>query len=212
VKDFRPESVAFSAFFGRPILIEEHHEVFKDPSLILELVSMINKTVPQVQWCNLQTSLESACLIRQIADGTLEVRPAAMAGRLANPGSSPLRCVADWVTPTQFCRSGASVLVDGVPSFDSTWDDVGVRVPFEVTPGASRAIEMHYNNSFNSTLLAKPPFEQRARVYLRRRASELRDNFLSKSPAALSFAKSAVRLTRLFERQAIGCSAESTRS
>ena len=165
---------------------------------------MINKTVPQVQWRNLQTSLESACLIRKAADGTLEVRPAAMAGRIINPGYFPLRCVADWVTPTQLSRSEALVLVDGIPSFDSEWDDVGVRVAFEVPPGASRIAVMRYNNSFNSQCLAQPPFRQRAKVYLRRRASEVRDNVLSKSPAVLSLANSAVHLTRLLSRHAIG--------
>jgi hypothetical protein len=204
VRDFQPENVAFNAFFGRPILIEEHHEIFKDPSLIVELVSMINKTVPQVQWCNLQTSLMDTCLIRQAADSTLEVRPAAMAGRITNPGSSRLRCVADWITPTQFCQSGASVLIDNNPSFDSAWDDVGVRVSFEVAPGASRVVAMRYNNAIDSSLLPKPSFKQRSRVYLRRRASELRDNVLSKSPAVLSFANSVVRLARRFERQTIG--------
>jgi hypothetical protein len=190
VNDFQREDVAFNAFFGRPILIEEHHELFKDPSLFLELVSMINTTVPQVQWCNLQTSLESACLIRQTTDGTSEVRLGARAGRIANPGRSPLRCVAEWHSP-QLCRSGVSVLVDGIQCFDTAWNDVAVRASFEVAPGTSRAVAMHYNTTSRNSFPVKQSFTQKARVYLRRRASELRDNVLSKSPTALSLVKSA---------------------
>lgn len=187
---FRPEDVAFDAFFGRPILIEEHHEVFKDPEPLLDLVSTINRIVPQVQWRNLQTSLENACLIRRPGDGAVvEARPAAMAGRITNPGGSPLRCAAEWRAPGIF-EAGSSISIDGA-MFSGLGDDTGIRVLFEVGPGDSRIASVQYNPTHDSSSFPKPSFGYTVGVHLRRRASELRDNVLSKSPAAMSLVKLA---------------------
>jgi hypothetical protein len=190
VRDFRPEDVAFNAFFGRPILIEAHHEVFTDPSPLLELVSFINRTVPQVHWGNLQRCLENACWVRRTEDGTLRVRPYAMTGQITNPGCSPLRCVAEWPSSVKFAGSGASVLVDGIPSSDIEEDDADIRISFEVAPRATRTIVLHHTIGSDSLAHANSLFRQRPTIHLRRRLSELRDNVLSKNAAVLSCVQS----------------------
>ena len=96
VNDIRPEEIAMNAFFGRPILIVAHHELFKDVSPLLEVVSAINKTLPNVKWCNVQASLENACLVRQAADGKSWFHPAAKAARITNDRSVMAKCVAEW--------------------------------------------------------------------------------------------------------------------
>ena len=112
VKDVRPEDVAFNVFFGRPILLVEHHEIFRDPSPLLELVSTINEMIPQVRWSNIQDSLQDACLVRQDVGGTLYYRPYARVGRITNSGSSLLRCVAEWPPETSFEDSQDSIWLD----------------------------------------------------------------------------------------------------
>ena len=185
VKDFRAEDVAFNAFFGRPILLEEHHDVFKNPSSVLELVSLINQTIPQVQWSNLQSSVESACWVREPGDGTLHIRPYAMAAQIANPDSSSLRCVAEWRNSSRFSGLETSVWIDGLASCDAEENGADIRVRFEVAPGATRTIALRHN--IDSDNLAQPVLSsrQRATVRLRRRLSEVRDNVLSKNAAVL---------------------------
>ena len=45
-KDTRSQDIAFNLFFGKPILIGEHHDIFKDPGSLLEFVQKINSIAP----------------------------------------------------------------------------------------------------------------------------------------------------------------------
>lgn len=186
-KDIRIEDIAFNAFFGRPLLIVEHHDIFKDPSSLLSAVSMINEAIPQVKWCNLQTTLENAYLVRQSEDGTLRVHPFATVGQIVNSGSSIIRCVAEWDSTTLSTNSEISISLDGSPSRNVSSSDAAAELSFDVAPRETRRIALHFSSDRSTQPMTKPTFTQRVRTHLRRRLSELRDNYLSKSPAAMAF-------------------------
>ena len=56
IKHTQSQDIAFNLFFGKPILIGEHHDTFKDPESLLELVQNINSIAPGISWSNPRAS------------------------------------------------------------------------------------------------------------------------------------------------------------
>jgi hypothetical protein len=184
------QDIAFNLFFGKPVLIVEHHEIFKDPQSLTQLVSRINTLAPEIRWSNLQASVENSYLRRWTKDGTLEVRAYTNAGKIENTSKNILRCSVEW--PGYGEIPAEKVLLDGAPWHDSRTDDKGTRLFFDVSPGGSREFSVVYQNNFGlSDANRRVPWK--AKAFLRRRLSELRDNHLSKSPGLLAFAKALQR-------------------
>jgi hypothetical protein len=184
------QDVAFNLFLGKPVLIVEHHEIFKDPESLTQLVSRINGLAPEIRWSNLQTAVENSYLRRWTPDGNLQVRAYATAGKIENALENLLHCSVEW--PGHGEIPVEKVLLDGTPSAYTRTDDKGIRLSFEVPSGESRQFSVVYQNNFGlSDANRRVPW--RAKAFVRRRLSELRDNHLSKSPQLLSVAKALQR-------------------
>jgi len=184
------QDIAFNLFFGKPVLIVEHHEIFKDPESLTQLVSRINAFAPEIRWSNLQTAVENSYLRRWTPDGTLQIRAYSSTGRIENDSKNLLRCLVEW--PGQGEIPVERVLLDGVPWPDARTDDEVIRCPFDVPPEESRKFSVIYRNNFGlSDANRQVPWKVKA--FFRRRLSELRDNHLSKSPRLLSAAQALQR-------------------
>jgi hypothetical protein len=189
-REIESQDIAFNLFFGKPVLIVEHHEIFKDPQSLIQLVSRINTLAPEIRWSNLQAAVENSYLRRWTKDGTLEVRAYANAGKIDNTAMDTLRCSVQW--PVRGDIPVEKVLLDGAPWHDTRTDDKGIRLSFDVPPGGSREFSVVYQNNFGlSDANRRVPWK--AKAFFRRRLSELRDNHLSKSPGLLAFAKTLQR-------------------
>jgi len=189
-REIESQDIAFNLFFGKPVLIVEHHEIFKDPQSLIQLVSRINTLAPEIRWSNLQAAVENSYLRRWTKDGTLEVRAYANAGKIDNTAMDTLRCSVQW--PVRGDIPVEKVLLDGAPWHDTRTDDKGIRLSFDVPPGGSREFSVVYQNNFGlSDANRRVPWK--AKAFFRRRLSELRDNHLSKSPGLLAFAKALQR-------------------
>jgi peptidoglycan/xylan/chitin deacetylase (PgdA/CDA1 family) len=175
---------AFSLFFGQPVLIVEHHAIFKDPDRVTQLVSRINSLVPDIQWSSLQTTIESAFLTRGPSDN-VEVLTYAGRARVANPTLHASRC--SIVKPVHGDLPIRDVLLNDTPLTEWVATDGRLRASFDVQPGTRPVCSLTYRNDHG--LSAPPRYWRSLRVTLRRRASELRDNYLSKSPRLLSMAE-----------------------
>jgi hypothetical protein len=184
------QDIAFNLFFGKPVLIVEHHEIFKDPESLIQLVSRINTLAPEIRWSNLQAAVENSYLRRWTKDGTLEIHAYANAGKIENASKNILRCSVEWPGHSEI--PAEKVLLDGMPWHDTRTDDKGIRLSFEVSPGGSREFSVVYQNNFGSSD-ANRRVSWKAKAFFRRRLSELRDNHLSKSPGLLAFAKALQR-------------------
>jgi hypothetical protein len=189
-REIESQDIAFNLFFGKPVLIVEHHEIFKDPQSITQLVSRINALAPDIRWSNLEAAVENSYLRRWTTDGTLEVRAYANAGKIENTSKEILRCSVEWRGDSEIPVE--RVLLDGVPWHDTRTDDKGIRLSFDVSPGGSREFSVVYQNKFGSSD-ANRRVSWKAKAFFRRRLSELRDNHLSKSPGLLAFAKALQR-------------------
>jgi hypothetical protein len=184
------QDIAFNLFFGKPVLIVEHHEIFKDPGSLIQLVSRINALAPEIRWSNVQTAVENSYLRRWKTDGTLEIRAYANAGKIENTSKNIVRCSVEW--PGYSEVPVEKVLLGGMPWHDARTDNKGIRLSFDVPPGGSREFSVVYQNNFGlSDANRRVPWK--AKAFFRRRLSELRDNHLSKSPGLLSVAKALQR-------------------
>ncbi|MGA2844793.1 MAG: hypothetical protein ABSF68_05170 [Candidatus Acidiferrales bacterium] len=184
------QDIAFHLFFGKPVLIVEHHEIFKDPESLTQLVSRINAFAPEIRWSNLQTAVENSYLRRWRPDGTLQIRAYSSTGGIENDSKNLLRCLVEW--PGQGEIPVERVLLDGAPWPDARTEDEVIRCPFDVPPGGSRKFSVTYRNNFDLSD-ANRQVRWKVKAFFRRRLSELRDNHLSKSPRLLSAAQALQR-------------------
>jgi len=188
VAQMRRFDVAFRLFFGRPILIGEHHDIFKQTDRLLELVRTINSMAPNIHWANLATVTAGSMLVRK-ANGKEHVRGHA---RTLNPAAleeSENPRVVEWAGFGDADLLKA-VEIDGKPASAFTVPGPEDRIAVEVPAGARQAALV-----YRSSPEAVPAtgLRWRATMMAKRRLSEFRDNYLSKNERILASAKAIQR-------------------
>ncbi|MGO9641133.1 MAG: hypothetical protein ACLP1Y_07515, partial [Candidatus Acidiferrales bacterium] len=130
-------------------------------------------------------ALMQSYLQRRTADGTLEIQTFACSGRVENNSQALLHCSV--VKRESLPVSLDHVVLDGGSTCNFTTQDNDVRFSFDVPPRASQTFSLVYHNDF---VLAdvKGGWRREFGVFLRRRLSDARDNYLSKSQTLLSLA------------------------
>jgi hypothetical protein len=193
VKEIQSQDIAFNLFFGKPILIGEHHDIFKHPGSLLEVVQKINSISPGISWSNLESVVDNSTLKRRSPDGTVQVRPYSSNVLIANDSGSVKRFSIMWDQAGQ-CSPIEQVLRDETRFPGVEIDDAGIRVLAELPPRASQIFSVVYRN--DRATLEKPGFMWDTQAFLRRRLSEVRDNYLSKNQHVLAAAKALQRRLR----------------
>ena len=173
------QDIAFNLFFGRPVLVVEHHDVFKRPETLAEIVATINSVAAEIRWSDLETAVASSILQRRTPDGTCQVRAYSGSVRISNYRDSPQRYSVEW-PHAEDCPPVEQVLEDGKPFPAYTVDDCRIRLSTQLAPGESRFFSVSYRNDYRS--LESLGFRWRAKAFVRRRLSEIRDNYVSKNP------------------------------
>jgi hypothetical protein len=189
INEMQSQDIAFNLFFGKPILIGEHHDTFKQPGSLLEVVQKINSISPGISWSNLESVAHNSTLKRRRPDGTVQVRSYSSNVFIANDSGSVERFSVEWGR----CHWSPidQVLRDGIPFPSVEFDDTAIRVLAELPPGACHIFSVVYRN--DHAVLGKPGLMWDAQVFLRRRLSEVRDNYLSKNQHVLAAAKALQR-------------------
>jgi hypothetical protein len=178
----KKQDIAFGLFFGRPAFIAGHHDVFKRPAALVEVVSMINSIAPGIRWCGLETAIINSGLRRKTPDGTYRVRAYSGAVRLTNDRDSPQRFTVEWNLSDE-CPSVEHILWDGVPDRSFAVEGSAVRLSGELGPHNSVTASPIYRNDFAG--MEGLGFWWDAKALIRRRLSEVRDNYISKNRYAL---------------------------
>ena len=182
--------IAFKLFFGIPILIVEHHDVFKKPQSLIDAVSRINVAAPGIHWSSAGVAVRGSVLGRQVPGDKFQLRAYARTIRVENSSASPKRIGIEWTHPG-VARSLDVVLRNGVPWDDVERSDSEVRVSVVLEPGISEVFSLYQRQS-NATPV-RMSFSYGTRAFVRRRLSEIRDNYISKSPALLAATKTLKR-------------------
>jgi hypothetical protein len=178
--------IAFNLFFGRPVLIVEHHEVFQHPESLAGIVDKINSVEPGIQWSNLETVVRNSVLLRRAPGGNNQLRAYAGVVRVTNeqPASEPLSV--EWVQSRRntFIEQ---VLQDEIPRHDFEIDDTGIRLAVEIPQGRSQTLSLVHRRTQDAR--KSLGFRRRVKAFTRRRLSEVRDNYLYKNPRILAISR-----------------------
>jgi hypothetical protein len=179
---------AFDLFVGRPVLICEHHQFFREGFVHLEqLVDFMHSMEPRLQWPSLHEITARACRQRQTSEGWQVV----FYGRelvWRNPSALP-QCVC-------FRKRDPATLVSAVRmgSLDIPYNRFGTSITFDCeVPGHA---EVHVSLTCRTGVAARATsfgVGYPAKVILRRMLSEFRDNWLSRQPVMLWLAKRIAR-------------------
>ena len=181
--------IAFNLFFGRPILVGAHHEVFERPERVVEVAAKINTVAPQVNWSSPATAISNSILRRRVPDGTYHVRAYSGTVRISNDSDSIRHFSIEWRDRCDNVSVG-QVVMDGVPCPGFEIDETGIRLSVELPPG-SRTFSLVHQNAHGT--VRHVGLRWNAQAFLRRRLSEVRDNYLSKSQHLLTAAKALKR-------------------
>ncbi len=180
------QDIAFDLFFGKPLFIVEHHNIFSDVGALEELVNRINALAPEIRWSSLRTAIENSWLSRRGENGEIDVRVFSKASRIGNPSASPQRYAVEW--PERGAPDIEKIELDGTACKYVSGDDGSVRFPLTLAPGESRLVSVVHENKFG-IFDANTRLGWTAKAFMRRRLSEIRDNHLSRNPQILSLAK-----------------------
>jgi hypothetical protein len=165
--------IAFNLFFGRPILIVEHHQIFEDPGNLIDAIQRINAVASDIHWSNLGDAVNSSILCRRETDGTVQVRAFSRTVRIANGSKSRERFLIEWKLSHEQ-PSVEKVVRNGLSSEDFKIDKAGVSVPAILESGSVDTFSVVYRNA--GTAISKLGFGYKACAIVRRRLSEWRDN------------------------------------
>jgi hypothetical protein len=190
IRQVQNHDIAFNLFFGRPVLIVEHHQLFQRPEALVEIVARINGLASEVQWANLATIVGNSILTRRTQDGTHHIRAYSGIVRISNDSSSIRRYSIEWADSCDN-TSVEQVLVDGAVSCDFKCDDAGIRLSVELGPGVCQTSSLVHRNAY--TAVRKLGLRWSTQAFLRRRLSEIRDDYLSKNKHVLMAAKAVQR-------------------
>jgi hypothetical protein len=192
VAELTTHDVALNLFLGKPVFLVEHHAVFKRVDRLLEAVARIN-AFPGLRWSNLETAIAQSFVQRQRPDGMLEVQTYASHGRIEKTPNGAVRCT---VTKAE-CGDVpvARIIVDDGTVTEVIAEDGSIQFSFETSADRCRSFSVQYRNELP---LTQPQHRMRdaVSVALRRRASEFRDNYLSKHPGLMSVAQAVVTQLR----------------
>jgi len=191
-----PQDFALNFFFGKPAIIVDHHEAFKQPEALIQTVGMINSLSAEVRWCDLETAAANSNLQRSDSTGVCQVRAYSSAITLSNDEDCPKRFLVEWD------HTNDSPAVEGIvhdSMFDVPFEVDGaiLRISVEIEAKSSCTYSVHYCNG--QLTYGKFGCWWAFKVMLRRRLSEVRDNYISKNRLTKAFGDTVRRqlLSRL---------------
>ena len=185
IDKIRPEDIAFNVFFGRPVLIVEHHQDFEHEERLIALVKQINSIVPEMQWSNLATVTRQSILRRRAPDGRQEIRAYAGTITIAADADTDRDCSIEWSGWSDSAMLERVVAAGRPCKFERTGDSIRVRT--EVAAGQSTMVSLVHAASHPSSRTLD--MRWKAKAFVRRRLSEFRDNYLYKHRKMLQAAR-----------------------
>lgn len=181
---------AFDLFLGRPALVVEHHEYFRDGCRTLEeFVAELHKLEPTLSWPTLTAQLTRSCLKRNLSNSSVDVQFFTRRFQLANREGGPCHFLLSKHEPDSAVIE--RVLVDGT-SGPFSFEKGFLKLEVWADPGQVRNIEIvdreqpHQEASGFGVV-------HNTRVLLRRGLSEFRDNTLTRHAGLLKVAKRVAR-------------------
>lgn len=185
---------AFDLFVGRPVLLVQHHEYFRDGyEQWEEFVNNLHRIEPALTWMTLSSQLMRSCMMRSVSDRSVEVQFFTRKFKLKNPRASQTGFLLAKHEPDSSAVS--AVLVDGrsVPfSFKKDF----LLLELQTDPGRVVNVEILDRPKLLTPARKRLGIRYTAGVSVRRALSEFRDNALTRYPRLLEAATGLARKMR----------------
>ncbi|HKO20921.1 MAG TPA: hypothetical protein VJU82_18760, partial [Acidobacteriaceae bacterium] len=187
--------IAVRLFFGIPIFIGEHHDIFEDPRCLLDAVNRINRAAPEIRWAGAGAAVRGSVLHRRDANGCLHVKAYAGTVRVEPPSDRREQIVIHWSDRGQNLGI-ADVWQNGepCPSFESNGYETSVAAILE--PSIAEEFSLRFRPTHR--IYAAIGLRYSIRAFIRRRLSEIRDNYISRNPRLLQTARALQRCVPQF--------------
>jgi hypothetical protein len=182
---------AFDIFLGKPALLVEHHQYFREGcSKLEEFARSLNQVEPELKWTTLSSQLMQSCSIRSVSEKAAEVR--FFTGKFQFRNTRATRTTFRLSKHEPDPSIVSEVLVDGrkVP-FSLRGDVLGFEI--EADPAAVVNVEVQDAPRPRSAAVRGPGLIYRVGVPVRRALSEFRDNTLTRHPRILEAATGLAR-------------------
>jgi hypothetical protein len=170
---------ALDLFLGKPALMVEHHDYFRDGYQQLEaFAAQVNHLSDTIYWCGLEEVARNSFLWRTDAAQTVHVRLFCDQSIVTNKWPAPRlfkfsrSLDRDQLKPSAFAVNG-----EGVTTVTTESE---VRFERTLQPGEQVAIELDAPERALKGELRFGSAWYRAKVFARRRLCELRDNYISR--------------------------------
>jgi hypothetical protein len=170
--------LAFDLFLGKPALLVEHHGFFREGyEGLAQAVDRLNRLDGRLRWTNLGTICSHACLTRLADNGEVHVLFFTNRFRFRNESDRPKHFTLTRRTSEQERVKG--FLINGLP-VDIARHNGWIRARILLDAGELAEVEVHRDQP-GMTKTPPPNRLHHARVFVRRRLSEFRDNYLDRS-------------------------------
>jgi hypothetical protein len=183
----QPAEIAFNCFFGRPVLIVEHHDIFEHPDKLADAATRINNVAPDIRWASLGTVLRNSLLEKRAPDGVHHVQAYSNTVEVSNPSSSEQEFSIEWnrdIYPDQIVKNQ-------IESVSFKTDGNRLKINTILPARSSQTFSLVYKNVLPA--LVDLGLSRKTKAFARRRLSEFRDNYLSKNAPMLAAAKKIQR-------------------
>jgi hypothetical protein len=184
---------AFDLFLGKPALVVEHHGYFRRGyGELTAFVRQLNRLDKRLEWHNLATICSQACLKKIAANGDVHVRFFTNRFRLTNHGARRQAYVLSRNWPRE--RPWPDVTLNG-----SEWTreqkDSTLTFHLQLDPGGIAEIQILPERPADTlTTSWRPTSQHKARVFVRRILSEVRDNHVDTNRLLAAMLSAARRL------------------
>jgi len=193
----RLENFAFDVILGKPCLVVEHHEFFKDDGRgAVKFINTLNSLNCRLRWRSLGEVLRRVYQWRAGTDGAIQIRMFANELVLHNPEEQE----------RSYCIEKASEDSAGIEyvSIDARhiqWQTKRGFIAFscKVPPKTEIRIRVRYQSAPESNI-ETDSLTDLVRTAMRRYLSEFRDNFLSQHEGLMLIPQTAKHLVRSYRR------------
>jgi len=175
----------FDMFVGKPVLIVTHHNNFREGyHNINDLVDKINSVSKDIQWTGVGTVIKKTYLEREDVDGTIHCK---IYGNTVFIKNQYERSKTYIIAKDEMGNIPIKhLLVNGKKSSYKSQNNRIILIQ-EIRSGETVQIEIFYEDNI-PCLEMNRDIRQNMRVWMRRHASEFRDNIISKNDFLLSLA------------------------
>jgi hypothetical protein len=187
------ENFAFDLLLGKPCLVVEHHEFFKDGHRqVIGFVNSLNSLKVNLRWRNLASVLRRAYQYRRVSEDTFEIKMFANELLLTNESVKDRRYT---VRKSDKGSAGVEAIeLDGNP-LDWKTDGSWLTFSFILPPAREVLLQVRYRPAEPSPQI-EYAFSDQLKIAARRYLSEFRDNFLSKHDSLMRAARAITASAR----------------